>query len=61
MSKGISQFVLCSSVIFFFFAHRQPDQASWNLRQLFGFGASPACPLATSSIIYVDITGNLVS
>ena len=36
---------------------RQPDQVSWSLRQLFGIGAGPACPLATTSIIYIDTTG----
>jgi len=38
---------------------RQPDQASWSLKQLFGMGASPACPLAATSMIFIDTTGSV--
>jgi hypothetical protein len=43
------------------FDYRQPDQASWSLKQLFGIGASPACPLAATSAIYIDTTGTSTS
>jgi hypothetical protein len=32
---------------------------SWNLKQLFGIGAGPACPLAATSMIYIETTGQL--
>jgi len=34
----------------------RPDMADWSLKQLFGIGVGPPCPLADVSQVYVDIT-----
>ncbi|KAK0176504.1 hypothetical protein PV328_000635 [Microctonus aethiopoides] len=34
------------------------DNQNWSLRKLFGMGLQEACPLATMSNIYIDISGN---
>lgn len=33
----------------------------WSIRRLFGMGLAGPCPLAETSVVYVDVTANHVS
>ena len=35
---------------------KQPDQINWSLSAMFGIGLTPACPLAASSSVFIDMT-----
>jgi len=38
--------------------NKKPDMADWSIKDLFGMGVGPPCPLAFQSLVFVDVTGD---
>jgi len=36
--------------------NKKADKIDWSLKQMFGIGVAPACPLADTSAIFIDVT-----